>query len=1786
RVLAVVRGSAVNQDGASNGLTAPHGPSQEGVIRAALADAGLGAGEVDAVEAHGTGTVLGDPIEAEALAAVYGRARGGGGPLWVGSLKSNIGHAQAAAGVGGVIKMVGALREGVLPRTLHVDAPSPHVDWAGNGLSLLVESREWPGAGRPRRAGVSSFGISGTNAHVILEQAPDPDPGPGAPPDTGTPTAPATPLPWVLSARGEDALRAQAARLRAHLDTTGADPGGIGLSLATTRSAFEHRAVILGRGAGELRAGLDALASGSAAPHLHRGTAADTARTAFLFTGQGSQYPGMGRGLYAAHPVFAAALDEICAAFDGLLDRPLRDLMFAPEDSPDAGLLHRTSFTQPALFALETALFRVLAHHGTGPALLAGHSLGEIAAAHAAGVLSLPDAARLVAARGRLMQAAPAGGAMIAIEAGREEAERSLSGLEDRLALAAVNSPRSVVVSGDADAAGRIAARWREAGRRVQPLTVSHAFHSPHMDGILQEFRTVAVGLEFHPPAIPLVSAVTGEPATAEQLTSPDYWARQIREPVLFADAVRRLAAQGATVMLELGPGAVLTPLARTTLPDTVTVVPLLRAGQDEGGTFAAGLARAYANGAPLDAGTFFPHAAPVPLPTYAFRRAHFWQLPEARTDARGLGLEPAGHPLLTGEVDCAGRADALFTGRIARSAHPWTADHTIAGITLLPATAVLELAAVAGGRLGLPRVAELTLETPLELPGDTAVQIQLAVAEADSDGYRAFTLHARPESGADGPAPRAWTRHAAGTLAPAGGPPAAPGGAGDAAGTGVWPPEDAAAEPVDGLYARLAERGYGYGPAFRGLEAVWRRGDEIFAEIGLPEEPRPGAGGHHVHPALLDMALHALLPGAAPEDGTAGDAMALPFGWSDVTLHPTRATRLRVRITPGADGTAGLALHDPDGTPVATVGSLVLRPVARERLAAASGGVADALFAVDWPVIPAPAADPALSWAEHRGPATDADVAVVRVHDLPSATPARVLRLVQEWLADERTTASRLLLVTRGAVGVTPADEVDLDTAGIWGLIRSVQTEHPGRVVLADLDPAAPDGPVDSVDPVDPVDSAVPGGPGSALLPAALATGEPQLALRGGRIHVPRLGRCGPAGAAAPRLDPAGTVLVTGGTGGLGALLARHLVTAHGVRRLLLTSRRGPDAPGARELDAELTALGAEVTIAAADAADRDAMARLLAGLPGRHPLTAVVHTAGVLADATVESLTEAKLAEVMRPKAGAARVLHELTAELDLAAFVLFSSVSGITGAAGQANYAAANTFLDALAHHRRARGLAATSLAWGLWDTAHGMGAGLTEAGRQRWERSGLLPLTPRRGLALFDAALAAGRPLVVPAALEPARQARGGAPVPHLYRALVRPAARPAGPAPATAADWAGRIAALPGPKRAGAVLELVRAEAAVVLGHAGGSAVDPERSFSDLGFDSMAGVDLRNRLGTATGLRLSATAVFDHPTPAALAAHLLSRAGRERPVSRPAPRPGRGAGPGAGSEEPVAIVGMACRFPGGVGSPEELWRLVAEGTDAVGGFPANRGWDLERLYDPDPERTGCSYTREGGFLHDADQFDNEFFGLSPREAAAMDPQQRLLLETAWETFENAGIDPGTLRGSGTGVFTGAMYDDYASRLPAAPEEFEGFLLAGNLSSVLSGRLSYTYGLRGPAVTVDTACSSSLVALHLAIRSLRSGECDLALAGGVTVMSSPRTFVEFSRQRGLAVDGRCKSFAAGADGTGWSEGVGLLLVERLSVARRRGHRVLAVVRGSAVNQDGASNGLTAPHGPSQE
>ncbi|MEV0203429.1 type I polyketide synthase, partial [Nonomuraea sp. NPDC050691] len=1120
-------------------------------------------------------------------------------------------------------------------------------------------------------------------------EPPTTEPPTTEPPTTGPP-ATGGPLAWPVSAHSAAALRGQAARLHAHVTTTRAtstrDPADVAHSLATTRARFPHRAVVLGRDAGELTAALGAYARQEPAPTVVEGVAPEHARAAFLFTGQGGQRPGMGRELAELSPVFAAALDEAWAALDPYLDRPLREVMWAAPGTPEAALLDETAYTQPALFAFEVAAFRLLESLGLAPAAVAGHSVGEFAAAHVAGLWSLADAARLIAARGRLMQRLTAPGAMVAMAAGEDEVRPTLAGLEHLVSVAAVNGPGSVVLSGDADACLAVAGRWRELGRRTRRLPVSHAFHSPLMEPVLDAFAAELAAVRFGEPRLAYATGLTGLADT--RWTSQGYWLEQIRLPVMFQAMVRRLEGEGIGVLVEVGPRAVLSGMAHdcVTREDTV-IVPLHQRDAQEPDALTACLARAWVAGLPVDWPALFGRGTRTDLPTYAFDRRRYWLSPPARAAALSealpsAGLAEAGHPLLGAVVDLAEEGPTVLTGRLSVAGAPWLADHRVGGAVVLPGAAMADLVLEAGARTGCELVEELMFEAPLVLPDRGGVVVQVVVERPDASGARPVRLHSRP---ADDPE-AGWTRHLSGTIG------VAAAGHGSASWAAVWPPSGAVPVEVEGGYERLAERGYEYGPAFQGLRALWRRGDELFAEVTAPEGVE--VAGFGIHPALFDAMFHPLVV-AAPEG-----ELRLPFELRGARLHAAGATDLRVRLRAiGSDGCA-VEAADASARPVFSLGSLRVRPVPPGALGGPSA--VSMSYGVEWVEAPAGGVSggvPSVVWCVGQGP--DVPVSV-------RALTGRVLEVVTGPAAEQV-----VVFATRPG---------DVAAGAVWGLVRSVQSEQPGRFVLAEVEEGFSD------------------------WGRVVAAAESQVRVAGGKVSVPRLARRGQE-AVPDRVEIPGAVVVTGGTGGLGALVARRLVERHGVRELVLVSRRGLEVPGADDLVAELSGLGASVRVAACDVADREAVAALLEGIPS---LGGVVHAAGVLDDSVVEGLTPERMDRVLAPKADAAWHLHELTRDKDLSVFVVFSSLAGVLGNAGQGNYAAANAFLDALAGHRRGLGLPAVSIAWGLWDTGGtGMGGTLEAADVARLARAGIAPLSIGQGLELFDRALADAEAQVVAA-----------------------------------------------------------------------------------------------------------------------------------------------------------------------------------------------------------------------------------------------------------------------------------------------------------------------------------------------------------------------------------------------------------------------------------------------------
>jgi polyketide synthase 12 len=1794
-VLAIVRGSAVNQDGRSYGLTAPNGPSQERVIRQALANAQLATSDVDAVEAHGTGTALGDPIEAQALLNTYGAARGPDRPVWLGSLKSNLGHTQAAAGVAGLIKMVLALQHRVLPKTLHAHHASPHVDWSAGTVRLLNEAVTWAGNGRPRRAAVSSFGLSGTNAHVILEEAPAES---GSAP--AVPVPPPSVLPVLLSARSERALRAQAGKLHAHLtEHPGAGLADLAYSLAVTRSHFEHRAVLVAGDTLALRDELSAVASGQPAPGTALGHGNVSGKLVFVFPGQGSEWTGMARSLLDGSPVFREQIEACDRAL-----APYVDWSLLPVLRGDAGIpeLTRVDVIQPVLFAVMVALAAVWRSLGVQPDAVAGHSQGEIAAACVAGALSLDDGAKIVALRSRALRRLAGQGAMAAVGLAEGDLRTWLERCGQSLAIAALNGPGSSLVSGTDGDVDAFVRELAEAGVFTRKLPIDVAGHCARIEVIEDELRSGLAGLQPRESAVAFYSAVTGAQQDTTGLDA-DYWYRNIRQPVRFAAASESLLSDGYRFFVEASPHPTLVMPLLDTLQEAGVpgaAVGTLRRGRDDLACLMLSLGALHARGLGLDWCAFFAALRPqrLDLPTYAFQRDSFWiEAPKPRSaDVTSAGLVAADHPFLGAVVELADSDGLVLTGRISLSQHPWLADHEVFDRVILPGSAFLELALAAAERSGLDRVEELMLEAALALPASGAVAVQLTVGAPDEMGRRPIALHARAD---DGTTDLPWTRHATGILGPA--VPSAP------VDLRAWPPEGAAAISLDGLYERLSGAGLGFESAFQGLRAAWRRDDETFAEVRLPEGAATDASRFGLHPALLDSVLHAAALDIADGQGP----VRLPFSWGGVSLSAAGATALRARLTPQPEhGTIEIQLADATGEPLGTVEALATRPVSAGRLHdQLAAGDQEALFRIGWteqPATPGPMSGDrvavvgtsdlgpalheaaagveghadvaALIHALDHGSAPPGVVVVSCMGDVPpnrpsgaAAAPEHVLALLQAWLADERLAPGRLVVLTQRAVATRPDEDVpDLAHAPLWGLVRSAQAEYPDRaILLVDTDDSeasrrelakavlsaetqvalragrrlvprlnrvrsrdlltVPDSPAwrleipvkgtlesltlaahpgataplaegqvrvavraaglnfrDVLDALgvypgdagplgaegagvvtetgpgvtrlavgDRVTGLLPGAfgpiaiadqlmlsripaswsftaaagvpvvfltayhclvdlahikPGERVLVHAAAGGVGMAAIQlarhlgaevfataspakwdalralgfddahlassrtldfeqhflrstdgrgvdvvinslapefadaslrllhgGGRfIEIGKTCVRDPArvaadhpgiayqafdlAAAAPArtgqiladlaalfergvlhplpttgwdirlaqrafrvlaqaqhvgklvlalplpLRPDGTVLVTGGTGTLGAQVARHLVREHGVRHLLLASRQGPEAAGAQGLQRELEEAGARVAVAACDVGDRAGLEALLATIPAVHPLTAVVHAAGSLDDGVLTALTPARLASVMRAKADAAWHLHELTQTLDLSAFILFSSVAGVLGAPGQANYAAASAFLDAVAHHRRARGMHALTLDWGLWAQVTGLTAHLEHADRRRMARGGMRALTTSQGLALLDAALRRPDPVLIAAQfdlLSPGGQAQAAHPMLHgLARAS---ASRPAAANAPGAATLRQRLLSLSPSDAEHAMLELVRTEAAVVLGHASASTIGGELPLESLGLDSLMAVELKNRLSTSMGIALPVYLIRERST---------------------------------------------------------------------------------------------------------------------------------------------------------------------------------------------------------------------------------------------------------------------------------------------------------------------------------
>ncbi|MEV7020378.1 SDR family NAD(P)-dependent oxidoreductase [Streptomyces sp. NPDC093991] len=1519
RVLALVRGSAVNQDGASNGLTAPNGPSQQRVIRQALADAGLTPADVDAVEAHGTGTTLGDPIEAQALLATYGQERPEDRPLWLGSVKSNLGHTQAAAGVTGVIKMVMAMREGVLPRTLHVEEPTPHVDWSTGAVELLSTRQPWPETGRPRRAGVSSFGISGTNAHVILE-APEAEhalekiPAPVAPPTVeGEPVLRGQLPPWLLSARDAETLRAQAGRVAGHAGE--AEPADIGWALLTQRARLEHRAVLGGTDGAELRAAARALAVGEApdaAEQIVTGRAQPSGGVTFVFPGQGSQWLGMGRELLATSPVFAARMAACEQALAPFVEWRLTELL--GEHGPEerwADWTEHVEIIQPVLWAVMVSLATVWEALGVTPSAVVGHSQGEIAAAVVAGALGLEDGARVVTARSRLAAPLTARGQMLSVGAGEADVAARLARFGGALSVGAVNGPASTVVAGTHEALDELVAELEAEGVWCRRVAHTYASHSPQMeeleDALSAALRDVTPG----PSRLALVSTVTGELQDAAALDAA-YWYRNLREPVAFRAAIETALELGHTTLVEVSPHPVLVGVLQEIAEATGTtavVAGTLRRNDGGPTRLVASAAELWVSGVDVDWSALWAGTAPrrVELPTYPFRRQRYWLTGQTAGagDPAGLGLADSDHPLLGAVVRPADGDGLLLTARLSPHSHPWLGQHRVLGTALLPGTALVELAVRAGDEVDCGHLRELLLRAPLVLPDHGGVRLQVVVGSPAADGTRRVTVHSQPQDAAED---QPWTCHAEGLLAPAPAPDDTTGLTGEpAADLTAWPPLGAEPVELSGFYAGAERAGYGYGPAFYGLRAAWRRGDETFAEVALPEAVRGDAHRYGLHPALLDAALQAAgLPGVRAGDSEAdgsdgGDGegqLWQPFAWTGVTLLAAGATDLRVRLAPAHgtdDGALRVSLADTAGRPVAEVAALVQRPVDAGQIAAAAArDRGDALLRIDWeePAHTPQDGDTFATWAVLGEDRLDLAVTVqdtgrpVTTHAdldgllavLDAGVPAPAWAVVPCGGRPSIAAPSTAAPADAACGGEPSAGE---ETARVAALlerwlaeerlagVRLAVVTRGGLAATGDADLTDPQGAAvrhllsavrdrhpgrvthldldgtEAADRAEPDDVAV-------ALETAHAAGEPSVALRGGTLLAPRAHRL-PDTATTPQPELGGTVvLTTAGGGSLGAAVAHRLVATGTLRELRVLA---PATDGLAELRAALdAALGDALrdhdvpfAVHTGDVDDAAWLARHLTDPAAGQPATAVVDTTG---DPAI------------------AFRLHELLSDAEeLTEFAVFAPEP--------------DALLDVLAHRRRATGLPVTVVTGAPWDARD---KAAQDAAAQATEDSAR---TEARADALV-AALGLGQPPLLVTRLdtrELRRRAEAGT-LPAELRALASatPGRRRSAAAPGAGGDAdpaAGsallqQLAGLTPAERVTHLTDLVRRQAAAVLGHGTAEAVEGERQFKDIGFDSMMSVQLRNRLGGETGLTLPATVVFTYPTPAALAAHLAER----------------------------------------------------------------------------------------------------------------------------------------------------------------------------------------------------------------------------------------------------------------------------------------------------------------------
>ena len=1821
-ILGVIRGSAIGHNGFSSGLTAPNPKAQEKVIRQALERAQLSPERISYLEAHGTGTELGDPIEMRAAAAALAMDRNSDSPLYVGSVKTNIGHLEAAAGMAGLIKVLLSLQNDGIPGQLNFETPNPHIDWDKMPVKVLTEPTDWPQDDQ-RIAGVSAFGMSGTNAHVIVEQHNTKLVNSSPAPYTETASAQLI----TLSGKNEEAVQELAASFQRQLEQDSLLPlADVAFTVNTCRTRFEQRAALIVKDREHAIESFKTLSRGGQSVSLFEANSRRPPKIAWQYTGQGSQYVGMAQGLYQTEPVFRAAINECETQLRDERNESLTDVLFHHPEK-----INHTSWTQPSIFAVQMGLTKLLKSYELYPDVVFGHSVGQYAAACAAGSMSWEDGLRLISERGRLIGDLPSEGLMLAVFAPLNEVQNELesANLLEEVSIAALNGTH-VVVSGDDSAVTSLHEQFNSRNIRCKALTTSHAFHSKLMNPVLEPFEKFANRFNYEQPLIPLVCNVTGQVLDSDSKLDGNYWAKHIREAVRFSEGVQTVQDLGCEMILEVGPQPVLTRMAAANWKKPAEkLFSALQKDTDDSESLLKTLGWMFVNGATPNLSVLYEgkNRKRVSLPTYPFQRRRFWGPDKPR--AAHAAFHTA-HPLLGNKVSLAGVAKEIrYENFIEPDSPSWLPDHEVMDHVVVPGAAFVEIAfaGVEGASID-----EIVFEQPLRPSARTAVQ---TVVRTNDDGQQSIEIYSSEVGSSE------WTRHF--TAKSTGEAPETP---------DIIDREelqqscDQNTEPSR-FYEKLKEIGLNYGPQFRTIQSLNYSREAVLCRLAINGDIR----GFTIPPTILDGALHSLAVGLLhDDDGT----LFLPVGMESFQcFHPVEQDvwcYANWRKNEGELRSADLTLFDDSGRIVAKIAGLKVKQIEQAVLRRMSGvGASRLLYELDWQNTRLPAGKTSeKSWliisstgssasqpiasqlqsanhsvvevqleaceevrmisekSETNGQEAEQHVSATKIAlngSLPEHWDNAFEKLSTDdtafapdgivWLFDggdrsngisetkvncegllhlQKTLQSReirriecgLQLVTNSAIAIDSDSQCDATQTQYWGLGRVIAAESPeyrSRLIDVDL--------------VNDQESW-----SSPLLDILLTeTTDSQFAIRDSHFFVPRMKHVSKrtSNDSGFQINSEGSYLITGGLGMLGRQAAKWL-SDKGATQVVLVSRRLPDEATREFLD-EIEATGCEVVVHSADLGNRQDVQKMFERFDSDlNPLAGIIHAAGVLDDALIADQTWERFEKVLAPKISGAELLDEFSKSLPLDFFVLYSSVASVLGSPGQSNYATGNAFLDGLAWQRHAQGLPATSINWGPWTE----GMADDERIAKRLALQGITPLTVDEAHQMLEQILTSGvvQSTVIDVDWRRMQMGRGGEPHP-LLEGLV-----PAKDKTQVATSaFVNQLKRLRGNAQSELLVKTIQEILQSIL--ATSDAPDLDRPLIEMGLDSLMAVEFSTQLQMMLGdhFTVGPTMLFDHPTINAIAAHVLEMVESETDDEKPAVEvlPPKTETPQTVERESIAIVGMSCRFPG-ANDVDEFWENLLNKVDSVREVPGDR-WDIDRFYDENHE-PGKMYTREGGFIEDIGDFDPAFFNISEQEACWIDPQHRMLLEVSYRALENAGISPHPLADSNVGVFMGIMGQDYAF-LPKLDDQdiIKAFQGAGLSHSAGVGRISYIFGFEGPSIAVDTASSSSLVALHQAAKSLRDGECNMALAGGVNAILAPVNSLLMSKAGLLSPDGRCKSFSANANGFGRGEGCGVVVLKRLSDAQRDGDRIMAVIRGGAVVHNGFSGGITSPSGKAQ-